>query len=155
MPVLHPSDSAVETTHLVLPPDTNAHGTAFGGRVMQWMDIAAGICAGRHFGGPVVTAAVDDLQFACPIRMGDVVIIRAAVNYTGTTSMEVGVRVETEDARSRSRHHCLTGYFTFVGVDNHGRPVPVPPIEPETEDEERRYTKAERRRAERLARRAG
>ena len=101
----------------------------------------------------MVTAAVDDLQFACPIRMGDVVIIRAAVNYTGKTSLEVGVRVETEDARTRARHHCLTGYFTFVGVDNHGRPVPVPPIEPQTDDEKRRYVKAEQRREHRLSRR--
>ena len=148
-----PSASAVETTHLVLPPDTNSHGTAFGGRVMQWMDIAAGICAGRHSGGPVVTAAVDNLEFSCPIRGGDVVIIKAATNFTGTTSMEVGVRVETEDARTRTLRHCLTGYFTFVAVDDGGRPVPVRPLVPETEHDKRRFEKAKARREARLSKR--
>lgn len=150
-----PAESAVETTHAVLPPDTNHHGTAFGGRIMQWMDIAAGIAAGRHCRGQVVTAAVDDLTFARPIRLGDIVVIRACVNYTGRTSMEVGVRVEREVAATGAREHCLTGYFTFVGVDGAGQPTAVPPIAPGTPDEQRRYAAAAQRRAQRLARRAG
>ena len=145
-----PSASAVETTHVVLPPDTNAHGTAFGGTLMQWMDIAAGISAGRHCAGPVVTAAVDELHFAQPIRMGDIVIIRACVNYTGRTSMEVGVRVEREDAATRNLEHCLTGYFTFVAVDEHGAPIPVPPVDASGREEKRRYQKAKARRQRRL-----
>lgn len=145
-----PRDSSVETTHVVLPPDTNSHGTAFGGRVMQWMDIAAGIAAWRHFGGPVVTVAVDDLHFAEPIRVGDVVSIRAQVNHAGRSSMEVGIRVEREEAKSGTRHHCLTGYFIFVGVDDDGKPIPVPPIEPVTDDEKRRFENAVRRRQHRL-----
>jgi len=149
-----PSASAVEATHLVLPPDTNTHHTAFGGRIMQWMDIAAGICAGRHCRGPVVTAAVDDLQFAQPIRMGDVVIVKASVNYTGRTSMEVGVRVERETVQSQSPEHSLTGYFTFVAVDDTGCPIPVPPVKPETDVEKRRYEAAHARREHRLSRRA-
>jgi acyl-CoA hydrolase len=146
----HPSESSVETTHVVLPPDTNSHGTAFGGRIMQWMDIAAGIAAWRHCGGPVVTVAVDDLHFAEPIRLGDVVSIRAQVNHAGRSSMEVGIRVEREEAKSGARHHCLTGFFIFVGVDGEGKPIRVPPIEPVTEDEKWRYENAIRRREHRL-----
>ena len=145
-----PSDSAVEATHLVLPPDTNTHGTAFGGRIMEWMDIAAGICAQRHSGGGVVTMALDGLVFARPIRMGDVVIVKASVNYAGSTSMEIGVRVEREDANTRALEHALTGYFTFVGVDDHGRPRPVPQVLPHSDIERRRYEDALRRREHRL-----
>ena len=155
MTARRPSDSAVETTHLVLPPDTNAHGTVFGGRIMQWMDIAAGIAAGRHCGRGVVTAAVDELVFARPIRMGDVVIIKASVNHTGRTSMEVGVRVEREDPSSGRREHCLTGYFTFVAVDTAGHPMPAPQVVPETQDEQRRFGKGKIRREKRLAARPG
>ena len=148
-----PSLSAVETTHLVLPPDTNTHGNAFGGRIMQWMDIAAGIAAWRHCGGPVVTVAVDDLHFAEPVRLGDVVSIRATVNHAGRTSMEVGIRVDREEAKTREQHHCLTGYFIFVAVDDEGEPTEVPPVEPQTEDDKRRYKNALRRRERRLQQR--
>ncbi len=144
------AESSVESTHMVLPSDTNAHGTAFGGIIMQWMDIAASISASRHAEGAVVTAAVDDLEFTRPIRMGDVVIIRARVNYTGRTSMEVGVRVEREDAQTRLREHCLTGYFTFVAVDGDGKPRQVSPVQPVNEDDHRRYVAAQRRRERRL-----
>jgi acyl-CoA hydrolase len=152
MSAQRPSDSAVETTHLVLPPDTNHHGTAFGGMIMQWMDVAGGISAARHCRMPVVTVAVDDLVFARPIREGDVVIIKASVNYTGRTSMEVGVRVEREEMKSRQREHCLTGYFTFVAIGKDGRPLPVPEIQPGDEVEKRRWEAARRRREERLQR---
>lgn len=145
-----PSASAVETTHLVLPPDTNTHGTAFGGRIMEWMDIAAGIAAGRHCGGAAVTVAVDELVFRRPIRVADVVVIHASVNFAGRTSMEVGVRVEREDAKTRKLEHCLTGYFTFVAIDDAGRPQSVPALEPETEVERQRFQKAKARRQRRL-----
>ena len=145
-----PSDSAVHATHLVLPPDTNPHGTAFGGRIMQWMDIAAGIAASRHCAGPVVTVAVDDLHFARPIRMGDVVMVSSRVNHAGTSSMEVGVRVDSEDAATRYSQHCLSGYFIFVAIDSNGMPVEVPPIEPESDAEKRQFENAIRRRQRRL-----
>lgn len=145
-----PAASAVETTHLVLPGDTNAHGTAFGGRIMQWMDIAAGIAAERHAASGVVTAAVDELVFERPIRLGDVVVVKSCVNYTGRTSMEVGVRVEREERGTRKREHALSAYFTFVAVEG-GAPQPVPPIRPETEIEKRRYAAAQARRQRRLA----
>ena len=140
----------METTHLVLPPDTNALGSTFGGRIMQWMDIAAGIAANRHSGHTAVTAAVDDLHFARPIRLGDVVVIKARVNHAGTTSMEVGVRVEREMTATRTREHCLTGYFLFVAVDDRGQTQKVPPIVPETDDDKRRFQNAIRRRQRRL-----
>ena len=149
-----PDASAVENTHLVLPPDTNMHGTAFGGKIMQWMDIAAAVVAGRHCGFAVVTAAVDDLQFSKPIKMGDVVIVRAAVNFTGHTSLEIGVRVEREEMRTRARQHCLSGYFTMVGVSKDGTPVPIPPIVAKTALQQRRFVAAQKRRAQRLANRA-
>lgn len=152
MNIRRPQDSAVETTHLVLPPDTNQHGTAFGGIIMQWMDIAAGIAATRHCHGQVVTAAVDEIVFERPIRLGDVVLVRASVNFTGRTSLEVGVRVDREDAETGAHEHCLSGHFTFVAIDDAGRPVPVPPITPETDIEKRRYAAAEARRAARRAR---
>ena len=145
-----PAMSAVETTHMILPGDTNVHGTAFGGRIMLWMDIAAAVAAGRHCGGPVVTVAVDDMYFARPIRMGDVVIIRACVNFAGRTSMEVGVRVDCEEPRTRSLQHCLSGYFTFVGVEEAGHPIEVPAIVPQTPTDKRRYEAAEVRRTRRL-----
>ena len=150
LPGRAPSESTVETTHVVLPPDTNSLGTAFGGKIMAWMDIAAGITAGRHCRGPVVTVSVDDLHFARPVRLGDIVIIKACVNHAGRTSMEVGVRVDREDAKTRHLEHCLSGYFTFVGVDEAGRPVPVPPVLPHSADEKRRFEKAKDRRARRL-----
>jgi acyl-CoA hydrolase len=145
-----PSASTVEATHLVLPPDTNSLGSAFGGRIMQWMDIAAAIAAHRHSGLTAVTAAVDDLHFARPIRLGDVVVIRARVNHAGATSMEVGVRVEREDARTQRCEHCLTGYFLFVAIDENGKPRQVAAIEPETADDKRRFDNAVRRRQRRL-----
>ncbi len=145
-----PADSSVETTHLVLPGDTNTHGTAFGGRIMQWMDICAGISAGRHTGLPVVTVAVDELVFKRTIKMGDVVVLKARVNYTGRTSLEVGVRVEREKLATQARELCLTGYFTFVAVDDEGKPVAVPVVDPVGDDDKRRFSNAERRREQRL-----
>lgn len=145
-----PTASAVQTQHVVLPPDTNVHGTAFGGRIMQWMDIAAGIAAGRHAQGPVVTVAVDDLHFARPIKMGDVVTIRAMVNFTGTTSMEVGVRVDRETVQDARREHCLSGYFTFVAVDAQGQPKTVSGVLPASIVARRRFRAAQERRQRRL-----
>ncbi|MBN1961901.1 MAG: acyl-CoA thioesterase [Deltaproteobacteria bacterium] len=151
MSTRHPSDSAVEATHIVLPSDTNSHGTAFGGSIMQWMDIAAGIAGRRHCRNQVVTVAVDEIVFERPIHLGDVIIVRASANYVGRTSIEVGVRVDREDISSGEREHCLSGYFTMVSVDKNGKPLPVPPLTAESEIEKRRYKAAQLRRAERLA----
>lgn len=148
-----PQDSGTVATHIVMPEDTNMLGTAFGGQVMRWMDVAASVAATRHCGQASVTAAVDDLSFNRPIRMGDIVILRSCVNFTGRTSMEVGVRIEREDPLTHVREHALTGYLTFVAVDGQGHPTPVPTLIPVTDDDKRRFAagkaRAERRKAAR------
>src|SRR5262245_16813600 len=98
-----PRASRVETVQLVLPGLTNTHGTIFGGILMQWIDIAAGISASRHAGGPVVTASMDRVHFLHPVHLGEAVTVQAQVNYAGTTSMEIGVRVLAEDATMENR----------------------------------------------------
>ena len=109
--------SATERVEHVLPPDTNHHGTVFGGRVMQWMDLCAGVAAQRHCRRVCVTASVDDLHFLAPIRMGEFAIVKAHVNATFRTSIEVGVRVEGEDPFTGVRRKCLKAYLTFVALD--------------------------------------
>jgi acyl-CoA hydrolase len=140
-------------TQLVLPGDTNSLGTAFGGRIMAWIDIAAGISAGRHSGGPVVTASADDVHFIRPIRQGHVVVLKAQVNFVGTTSMEVGVRVEGEKWGGE-RYHALSAYTTFVALDAEGRPRPVRKVLFEGAADLRRAEEAGKRMDERRARRA-
>ncbi len=146
------SVSRVEMTQLVLPGDTNSLGTAFGGRIMAWLDIAAGISAGRHSAGPVVTASVDDLHFIRPIRQGHVVVLKAQVNYVGTSSMEVGVRIEGE-RWGGERYHALTAYTTFVALDEDRRPRPARKILLESDEDRRRAREAAARMAARRARR--
>lgn len=147
------SASRVEMTQLVQPPDTNYHGTVFGGRLVQWIDIAAAVAAQRHSRRKVVTASIDDLHFGVPIRLGDIVVLKAAVNYTHRTSMEVGVRVEREDPATGERVVASRAYLTFVGLDEAGGPAPVPPVRPESEAERRRFENAQTRRRFRLERR--
>jgi len=145
-------ESRVEMTELVLPQDTNPLGTIFGGRVMQLIDIAGGIAATRHARKVVVTASVDRLDFRHPIKMGQIVILQAEVLYAGRTSMEVGVEVFAEDPLTGRRVHTTTAHLTYVALDAEGRPAPVPPLIPETEEEKRRYEEAKRWREERLQR---
>jgi acyl-CoA hydrolase len=145
-----PRASRVETAQLVLPGLTNVHGTIFGGIMMQWIDIAAGIAAARHSGGPVVTASMDRLHFLEPVQLGEVVVLQAQVNFAATTSMEVGVRVMRENQTTFTRSQATRAYLTFVAVDENGRPRPVPPLHPETAVERRRFADAKRRRAVRL-----
>lgn len=147
------AESAVEMTQLVQPPDTNYHGTVFGGRLVEWIDIAAAVAAQRHCRGKVVTASIDDLHFGTPMHLGDIVVLRASVNVAFRTSMEVGVRVEREDVVTGERTHAARAYLTFVAVDDDGCPIPVPPLAPQTPDENRRAAQARDRRAWRLARR--
>jgi acyl-CoA hydrolase len=149
------SDSSVEVTHIVLPSDANALGTIFGGKLMSWVDLAASITASRHSRQICVTASMDDLDFVCPIHVGDIVVLKASVNYVGKTSIEVGVCVETEDPLSGRRTHAATSYLTFVAIDKNRRPIKVPPLKLETEDEKRRYEKARVRRERRLSRKRG
>jgi acyl-CoA hydrolase len=148
-----PRASRVETAQVVLPGLTNVHGTIFGGILMQWIDISAGIAAARHAGGPVVTASMDRLHFLSPVHLGAVVILQAQVNFAARTSMEVGVRVFSETQNGEggpTRRQTTRAYLTFVAVDGEGRPRPVPPLVVETTEEKRRFADARRRRAVRL-----
>jgi acyl-CoA hydrolase len=145
-----PSESTVIMTELVLPTDTNALGTIFGGKIMSWIDIAAAIAAGKHAKRIVVTASIDALHFLAPVKVGHVVHIRANVNFASRTSMEVGVRVDSENLLTGELTHTATAYTTFVALDDHGRPTPVSPIAPETPEEKRRYAEAQKRRESRV-----
>jgi len=115
------------------------------------MDVAAGVAAIRHSGGATVTASIDRVDFLQPIRLGDIVVLRAQVNWTGRTSMEIGVRVDTEHPKTGERRYTTKAYLTFVAVDDNGRPRPVPPITPETDEEKRRFEDAQKRRETRVA----
>lgn len=152
-----PRESEVEMVELVLPNDANPQGTMLGGRVMYLIDIAAALAASRHCRRVVVTASIDNLDFHRPIRIGDAIILKARVNYAARTSMEVEVQVWAENLRSGARHQATTAYLTFVALDDEGRPTPVPPVLPETEEDRQRYAAARERRQlrlERLGRRA-
>jgi acyl-CoA hydrolase len=150
-PAKPPRASRVEMTELVLPGDTNALGTIFGGKVMQWIDIAASVAGMRHSGGNVVTASIDGLTFLTPIQLGEIVRLRAQVNFVGTTSMEVGVRVEAEDPRTSAWRYTTKAYLTFVAVDSDGKPRPVPSLILEDDEDRRRADGGKTRRAARLA----
>jgi acyl-CoA hydrolase len=144
--------SQVEMTEIVNPEDTNPLGTIFGGRVMALMDKAAAVASMRHCRKITVTASVDRVDFHSPIHLGDIVILLASVNQTFRTSMEVGVKVLSEEPRSGRHLHTCTAYMTFVALDDEGRPVDVPPLALRTTDERRRARQAEERRRLRLGR---
>jgi acyl-CoA hydrolase len=150
LPGKTPGDSAVIMTELVLPQHTNALGSIFGGVVMSWIDIAAAIASGKHSRSNTVTASIDALHFIAPIKMGDVVELKACVNATGRTSMEIGVRVDSSNSITGEKFHNVSAYLTFVAVDQSGKPQAVPAILPQTESERRRYSAALRRRASRV-----
>ncbi|MCJ8275426.1 MAG: acyl-CoA thioesterase [Bdellovibrionales bacterium] len=144
------SQSKVIMTELVLPSHTNSMGTIFGGTVMSWVDIAGAICAQRHSQRQVVTAHIDELQFVAPVYKGWVVNLKASVNFTGKSSMEVGVRVDAENPITNEVFHTASAYLTFVALDSHGKPTEISPVDPQTEDEKRRYEAAKARREHRL-----
>ncbi len=145
------SESHVEMTQVVMPIDTNYLGNLAGGRLMHWMDLAAAIAASRHANAVAVTASVDTLVFKQPIQLGEVVIIKASVNRAFNTSMEVGVKVFSENLLTGKVVVCNKAYFTFVALDANNQRISVPEIVPETDDEKRRYEKAAERRAQRLS----
>jgi uncharacterized protein (TIGR00369 family) len=135
--------------------DANLAGAVHGGSIMKLVDTAGALAAIRFCGGPVVTAAIDEMSFLEPVMLGDLVTVTASVNGVGTTSMEVGIRVETENVMTGVRAHTSTAYFLYVAVDPETRqPVPVPRLVAETPEEIRRMRQAEIRRGVRLARRA-
>jgi len=147
-----PSASRVVMTQTVLPGDANPVGTAFGGKIAQWIDVAAAIACQRHCRSRVVTASMDDLHFLLPIHVGMIVEARAQVNAAFRTSMEAGVRIESEDPLTGERRHVCTAYLTFVAKDEQGKTVAIPPLVLETDEDRRRSRDAQERRALRLAR---
>ncbi|WP_083816687.1 acyl-CoA thioesterase [Thermaerobacter marianensis] len=145
-------ESRVEMTELVLPNDANPLGNILGGKVMHLMDIAGALAAARHSRRVCVTASVDRIDFLHPIRVGEAILVEAQVTDAGRTSMEVRVNVYSENLRTGQRRHTATAFFTFVALDEHGRPTPVPAVIAETPDEQRLQIEARRRRQARLAR---
>lgn len=143
-------ESTSEISELALLNDANPLGYLIGGRVMHLVDIAAAIAASRHARAPVVTASVDYMNFLTPIQIGELVVVRSAVNRAWNTSMEVGVKVHVENLMTGEIRHTTSAYLTFVAVDGKGGKIKVVPVIPETEDEKRRYEQAGDRREYRL-----
>lgn len=140
-----PSDSAVEMREMVMPHHTNPQNTVFGGTVMSWMDIAAAMVAARHANRPVVTVHISDIDFIAPVKMGHHVHIQASLNYVGTSSMIVGVKVTSENPMTGERRKTTKAYLTFVALDDLGKPTTVPELKVETPDEIRRFENAKQR----------
>ena len=143
-------ESQHEASQLMMPQHANVLGNVFGGVVLSMMDTTAAVSAIRHARRICVTVSVDRVDFREPIHVGELLIMKSSVNYVGKTSMEIGVRVETENLLTGVRLHTNSCYLTFVAVDASGKPVPVPPLKPETPDEIRRHEAAKSRRERRL-----
>lgn len=152
---LSPTASECTLTYLMTAVDANLHGNIHGGVIMKLVDDAAGVVAARHSGGRAVTVSMDEMVFLVPVHIGDLLNVRARINWAGRTSMEIGVRVEAErwDEVGRPPQHTSTAYLVYVALDDDGKPRTVPAVEPVTDLELRRYTEAEIRRRHRLARR--
>jgi acyl-CoA hydrolase len=147
------SDSRVTFADLAEPQSQNVAGTLFGGVLLGFIDRAAAFCAMKHAGRPVVTKSFDAVEFNEPIYIGELVVAHASVNFTGNTSMEIGVRVLAQNPITGTERHTNTCYATFVALDENGRPAPVPPLRPDTDEERARFEAGRLRREERLARR--
>jgi len=145
-----PRDSQHETSELMMPQDANILGHIFGGVLLSLVDKCAAVAAFRHARSACVTVSIDRVDFREPIHVGDLVVLKASVNYVGRTSMEIGVRVEAEELTTGRRRHTNSCYLTFVAVDRNGRPIEVPSLTPETPDERRRWDAARERRRRRL-----
>lgn len=147
-------DSQVTLHHFMLPQHANPLGNVHGGVIMKLVDEAAGLCAMRHAQRPAVTIAIDSMTFHSPVRVGEVVSLRASLNWVGHTSMEVGVRVVAENPLTGECTHTNSAYLVFVAIGDDGRPVQVPALIVETDEERRRWAEAEARQQRRLERRA-
>lgn len=141
-----PSESEMMTARLMMPTDANVLGNVFGGAIMRYMDEAAAIVAWRHAGRNVVTASIDRMNFFAPVYVGNLLILKASVNYVGTTSMEIGVRIEAQDPSTRRGVHAGSCYLTYVALDERGKPTPIPPLIVATATEKRRFKEAAARR---------
>jgi len=144
-------ESESDYSELALPNDANTFGNLLGGRIMHLVDLAGAIAAMKHCRTPVVTASVDHMDFIHPVKIGQLVRLRASVNRAFRTSMELGVKVWVEDLVTGAQKHVSSAYLTFVAIDAQGRGVPVPSVIPETDEEKRRYEEAGERREYRLS----
>ncbi len=149
-----PDQSSAVLTHFLLPEDANPAGNIHGGVIMKHIDSAAGVAAFRHARRNVVTASIDRLDFINPAFVGNLLILKARVNLTGRTSMEVGVRAEAEELLSGDIQHVASAFLTFVALDDNGYPTPIPPLAIGGEKEEKRHRLARGRRKARLAQKA-
>jgi acyl-CoA hydrolase len=140
------AESQSERSEIVFPADANAIGNLFGGRLMQFIDLVGAMAASRHARTFTVTASMDHLDFVAPVKVGDLLILRASVNRAFKTSMEVGVKAMVEDVQKQRLRHVSSAYLTYVAVGMDGRPVVVPQLICETEHQKRRYEDAGRRR---------
>jgi acyl-CoA hydrolase len=147
-------ESQVELVQLMTIVDANNVGNVHGGTIMKLVDTAAGLAAARHCGGLAVTAAMDEMVFLEPVYVNDVVTVKAMVNDAGRTSMEVGVRVEAESVSGHRTVHTSSAYLVYVALDDQGKPRPVPPVVPESEEARQRQREAKLRREARLSRKA-
>lgn len=138
-------ESRVEMAQAMFPVDANPAGNVFGGTIMKLIDTAAGIAAHRHCRTNVVTASMDRLDFHQPVFVGELVVVRASINYVGKTSMEVGVRVEAENLTTGEVRHTNSAYLTIVSLDENRKPNPVPNIIPRTKDDKRRFKEGKMR----------
>jgi len=145
------SESQSEMTEIILPNDTNTLGNLLGGRLMHFIDLVGAMAAYRHSRTHVVTAAMDHIDFIQPVHVGDLLILKSSVNRAFSKSLEVGVKVWAENTQAGLYRHVASAYLVFVTVDSSGNPVRVPQLLPETEDEQRRYEGAQRRRENREA----
>ena len=146
----HPRESEAVISELMMPQHANIMGNVFGGVLLSLVDRVAAVAAIRHARRPCVTVSVDKVNFREAIRVGELVTALARVNYTGRTSMEIGVKVIAENVLTGERRHTNSCYLTYVALDDAGQPMEVPPIVPETPDEKRRYDRAAQRRATRV-----
>jgi acyl-CoA hydrolase len=145
-----PKESFSEMTELVLPNDTNTLGNLMGGRLLHWMDIVSAIAASKHSNRVVVTVSVDFVEFKNPIRLGEIVILRARTTRAFTTSMEIQIDVWGQNLQTSEMRESNSAFYTFVAVDQSGSPIPVNQLVPETEEEKELYEGAMRRRELRL-----
>ncbi len=135
---------------IMMPMDANPSGNVYGGSILKYLDEVASIVTFRHTRGNVVTASIDRMDFLAPMHVGDILVLKAAINFSGKTSMEVGVRVEAENPHTGRTVHAGSCYLTMVALDEHGRPTPVPPVTPTTDEERAWFENGKRRREERL-----
>ena len=144
------SKSENELNVLVTPELANFSGNMHGGELLKILDKVAYICAAKYSGNYCVTLSVDQVTFKQPVRIGELLTLLSAVNYTGKTSMEIGIKVVAEDIHKKVVRHTNSCYFTMVAVDENGKPVVVPPIEPSTPQEQRRFDAGKKRREQRF-----